>query len=128
MVKNSQGHRIPRPLLPHCQSPQLKRLTQDRSRRRRDHVLVTAEVQDGRAEAEHERGQQIRKPESDIALRVDHGDRSNQCSNVVHGIEIVENTRDSLLWVDDDTLTSLWKDLDVRVSLPVLFSDEGRDV
>lgn len=122
-MRNSQSAQIPRPLLLHSKHPQLKRLPQHRPRRRRDRVLIPTQVQDKRTQTEHDRGQQESQPEPDVFLRVDHGDRARQGTDVDHAVEVQEDAGDGVGWVDDDALAGFGQLFDVRLSFFVLFGD-----
>lgn len=120
---NSQRPRIPRPLLPQRKPPQLTSLSQHRSRRRRNRILIPADVQHKRTEPEHERGDQERQPEPDVSLRVDHGDGTHQGTDVDHAVEVHEDTRYGLAWVDDHAFAGFGEGSDIGTCFFVLLCD-----
>lgn len=120
---NSQRPRIPRPLLPQCKPPQLTSLSQHRSCGRRNRILIPANIQHKRTETEHECGDQERQPKPDVSLCIDHGDGTRQSTDVNHAVEVHEDTRDGLAWVDDHAFAGFGEGSDVGTRFFILFCD-----
>lgn len=79
------------------------------------------------ADDEHGGGDQIRQPEADVTLSVDHAKLAGQSANVDEKVEPVEDTRSGNSRVDNDALT-LCVCLDTHTLLGNLFGNKGRDV
>lgn len=102
-------------------------VAQDRACWRRGDVKLLAGNQDERCSEEHESGQRVTQPESNVLLCVDHSNTANQRSSVDHHVEVEKNSAVGHLRVDDDALAGLQRG-DLWASLLDLLGEQWRDV
>ena len=118
---------VQRPASLHRQLPQAEGLQIHRPRRLNKVILVAAEEEHERAPEEHDGRQQVRQPEADVALGVDHADLAREGASVDHQVEVQVDARDGGGGIDDDALAGL-QGLNVGSILAVLLGDQGGDV
>lgn len=140
-----QLDRVPGPSALHRLSPDTHCLAQDGAGGWRDNVSVATEVKNERRDTEHDGGESVRQPETDVFLGVGHGDLTDESANVGEEIEILKNVLVNIpsppseaktyhvdsggrhTRVADDTLTTLGCSYEQLRAL-VLFGDERRDI
>jgi hypothetical protein len=74
----------------------------DTARGRSEHVELLSEDQDGRADEEDDRRQQVGQPEPDVFLGVDHADLSDQGPDVDKQVKVHEQPGRGESGVDED--------------------------
>lgn len=91
------------------------------------YVILLAEEQDCRAHAKDNRWQEVRQPEADVMLSVDHCQRTSQRADVNQQVkvDVDPSSGDSRI---NNLLLSMFVCSDIWPFILVLFSDEGRYV
>lgn len=120
-------NRVGRPLALHIGFEDLDRFGEDGTGGRSADVLVAAVEHDGRAEQEHDGREKVSKPETDVLLGEDHGNLSENGTNVDEHVEIHVDGGDCESRILDNTLTGR-EGLDGEPGLLVLFGDQRRNV
>lgn len=90
-------------------------------------ILALAEVQNRRANAEHQRGEKERQPESDVSLGIHHGKLAHQRTDVDHQVEVQIDTGYCRSRIDDHSL-SIFQNLDEWLLLSVLLCNQWRNI
>ncbi len=89
--RNLRSNWVDGPATSHRQAPELERFGHDRASGLGMTVLISTQVEHHGAEAEHQRRQQIRQPEADVLLGIDHTNLSGEGTDVDHHIEVHED-------------------------------------
>lgn len=90
-------------------------------------MLAQANHQE-RTEDEEDRRQEVREPEADVLLRVDHGDLACQGTDVDEEVVPHVDAGDGDARVDDNPFTTgLGPEESLRMAVLVLFGDKRRD-
>lgn len=105
---------------------ELKGRSHDISARRSKNVKFLAVKEDRESDDEHYSGDEIREPEADIALSVDHANLTNKGTNVDEEVKVIVDAGHGDGRVDNDALSldSLYAHLFLRN----LLGNEGRNV
>lgn len=89
--------------------------------------MLLAQEQYSRAQTEHSCGEQVREPETNVSLGVDHGDLTDKRTDIDHHVEVHVDTGNSGRRVNNDTLTGS-KCRDIGPVLAILLCNQGGDV
>lgn len=84
-------NRVYRPLALGCQTPKLEGAHDNGTSRRGLVILVATEEENQRAQAEEDGGEQVRTPETDVLLDIDHGDLTGERTDVDEHVEVQED-------------------------------------
>ena len=86
-------------------------------------VLVAAQEHNDRAHKEDQSRQEVREPETNTLLSVDHGDLANDGTNVDHHVEDHVDPLNGRRWVNNNPLTRL-QGLDEGLCVLILLGDQ----
>jgi hypothetical protein len=105
---------------------QLESRAHDVTARWAENVELLAENENGKSHDEHDGGDQVGEPETDVSLSVNHADLTNEGTDVDEEVEPVVNTGDSDSRVNNDTLGTAG--LNAHLLLGNLLGDKRGDV
>lgn len=106
---------------------QLESGSHDITSRGMHNVEFLADPKNGDTDDEHDGGNGVSQPETDVALGIDHTKLATKSTEIDKHVEIVVNSSDGGSRVDDHAL-SRWESLDLHVVLRNLLDNEGRNV
>lgn len=118
-----RSNRVHRPSALLSEEPDLHGLAENAALGWCENVNFAAKEHDGRTDAKHEGGEEIREPEADIFLRVDHGELTHKSPDVDEQVEPHVDTGGSHGGINNDPLSLLICD-DFHVGKWKLFSNE----
>jgi hypothetical protein len=94
--------------------------------RGRQDVELLAVEENGQGDDEHDGGDEVSEPETNVALSVDHGDLTDKGTNVDEKVKVVVDAGHGNGGVDNNALAL--DDLDAHLLLRHLLGNEGRNV
>lgn len=105
---------------------QLEGRAHDVTRRWLQDVELLADIENWQADNEHDRGNEVGQPETDITFSVDHTKLASQSANIDEEVEVVVDAGDGDSGINNDTLAIT--DLNAHTLLGYLLGNKGRNV
>lgn len=109
-----------------CLEKKLESWAHDVTARGTEDVELLAEDEDRNGDDEHDGGDEVGEPETDVTLSVDHGDLTDKSTNVDEEVKPVVDTGDSDGGINNNTLGAA--SLDAHLLLRNLLRNERGDI